>query len=381
MHALIHGTRYFGESRSAAIIARADPRREIIAEFGDPRRVEAFIPQARLKLWGECEFAIEPVDDAIDQWSAAVDSEGRLVCRRGDRSVLIRQIPASGGLFEDGGMAFDVEYAKRPASNVIRYSIQTKGLTFHPQPDGSIAVYHATKAHNFTWGKDYRTGKAFHIPRTRATDAVGKVVMCDTHVDVRGGLLTLTVPQLFVDTATYPIIVDPDFGYTTIGGTGAFGVNACMAFRQSGQQYTAGASEQIEGFSFYGSRDSGFPSGNCNMAVYDWSGTVPVNRLAAGETITPPADNADDWTAVSGLSQALADTTTYGPAIGLNFVVYYYDVVSDVVSNDAQTPATLPATWSEDSLGNRKISMYATYAAAGGGGNPWYSYEQQGAAA
>jgi len=65
------------------------------------------------------------------------------------------------------------------------------------------------------------TGKAFHIYRPIAEDALGNKAWCDVHIDkyVDPTSLTLTIPQQFLDEAVYPLMIDPDFGYTFIGAT------------------------------------------------------------------------------------------------------------------------------------------------------------------
>jgi len=134
----------------------------------------------------------------------------------------------------DGGLRFElVLKKKRPAAgNSFTFPIVAKNLRFAYQPfltqkdidagkscpinvEGSYAVYHLTKKNN-----QYMTGKAFHIYRPIAEDALGNKAWCSIEIDapVDPTSLTLTIPQQFLDDATYPITIDPDFGYTSIGG-------------------------------------------------------------------------------------------------------------------------------------------------------------------
>jgi len=135
----------------------------------------------------------------------------------------------------DGGLRFEIVFKKkRPAmDNSFSFPIVAKNLRFSYQPfltqeeidagvirsfnvEGSYAVYHASKRDN-----QYMTGKAFHIYRPIAEDALGVKAWCSIHIDkyLDPTSLTLTIPQQFLDEATYPITIDPDFGYTSIGGT------------------------------------------------------------------------------------------------------------------------------------------------------------------
>ena len=135
----------------------------------------------------------------------------------------------------DGGLRFElVLKKKRPAAgNSFLFPISAKNLRFSYQPflnqediddgvirplnvEGSYAVYHITKKDN-----QYMSGKAFHIYRPIAEDALGDKAMCSIEIDkyIDPTNLTLTIPQQFLDEATYPITIDPDFGYTAIGGS------------------------------------------------------------------------------------------------------------------------------------------------------------------
>jgi len=103
-----------------------------------------------------------------------------------------------------------------PDYNVEFYDLVAEKAFRPDNVVGSYAVYHATKKNN-----EYMTGKAFHIYRPIAEDAVGNKAWCAIHID--GHLdpknLTITVPQQFLDEAVYPVVIDPDFGYLIAGGT------------------------------------------------------------------------------------------------------------------------------------------------------------------
>jgi hypothetical protein len=129
-----------------------------------------------------------------------------------------------------------VHLLEKPASNVLNFTVDTKGLDFFYQPAltpeeivaganrpenvvGSYAVYYKNCPANYVGGKEYKAGKAFHIYRPWAEDSAGTHVWCD--LNITDGLMTVTLPQTFVDTAVYPVVVDPTFGYTTKGASEA----------------------------------------------------------------------------------------------------------------------------------------------------------------
>ncbi len=130
----------------------------------------------------------------------------------------------------DGGLRFDIVLKEKPLVNTFNFPVKAKNLRFSYQPpgdldegvmrplnvEGSYAVYHITKKNN-----QYMTGKAFHIYRPIAKDALGNSAWCNISLDkyIDPTSLTLTIPQQFLDEAVYPMTIDPDFGYTAIGGS------------------------------------------------------------------------------------------------------------------------------------------------------------------
>lgn len=134
---------------------------------------------------------------------------------------------------EDGGSRFELVLKGKPIVNSFTVPVVSKNLRFSLQPfltqedidagvrcplnvEDSYAVYHVSKKNN-----KYMTGKAFHIYRPIAEDALGVKAWCtirfDKYIDPTS--LTITIPQQFLDEATYPITIDPDFGYQVAGGT------------------------------------------------------------------------------------------------------------------------------------------------------------------
>ncbi len=118
----------------------------------------------------------------------------------------------------------------QPESNRLIYTIDTEYLIFYyQQPDtfeahrldwqfnddipGSYAVYHMS-------GDGVR-GKAFHIYCPSAWDSSDDTVRCEIDIDTTLSLLTLIIPETFIENAVYPIVVDPAFGYTDKGVIGA----------------------------------------------------------------------------------------------------------------------------------------------------------------
>ena len=200
--------------------------RKIEYEIGDNKQVQ-FYPQFKTMHWNnECNFSVRLVDDL----SGSVIEDGNIIKYvKSDLEVHFYEKAGD----ENGRFEFEIILKSKPVSNILDFTIQSKGLNFFYQPAltqeemdkgtnrpdnvvGSYAVYHSSKRNNRVGEQEYRTGKAFHIYRPFAADANSKTTWCDLNID--NGAMTITIPQKFLDNAVYPIKVDPTFGYTTGGG-------------------------------------------------------------------------------------------------------------------------------------------------------------------
>jgi hypothetical protein len=149
---------------------------------------------------------------------------------------------------EDGGLELEVVLSAKPNSNSINIPFSKENIILFYQPPlteefkqedceiwtetyvktkkglecwrpenvvGSYAIYHISKQNN-----DFKTGKICHIFRPKLIDADGKEAWAEFNRDANEtGVLTITLPQTFLDSAKYPVTVDPTFGYTTHGGS------------------------------------------------------------------------------------------------------------------------------------------------------------------
>ena len=201
-------------------------------KIGD-EKAGVFKPKISMRKWDdECrvELSLEgnPTGTATN-----LSSDKLLSCAVGDKQINLHP--------SDEGFEFDIVLASRPSSNIFKYDLNSKGVTYAYQPfltkeekigrqifrpknvEGSYAVYHSSKMNN-----KYKAGKVGHIYRPKATDALGRYVWCEMDISPRSiisrsasstHILTVTVPQKFLDNATYPVTVDPNIGKTAVGGT------------------------------------------------------------------------------------------------------------------------------------------------------------------
>lgn len=224
---------YFAEKDNTfAKRKHGNVKRKIDIEVGDAKQAAMFYPQFKTKHWdNECNFSVRLKED---------DYNGATIVNKGDKIEWSKDGKTArfydkDDMTDEGGFEFEVEFDSKPQSNVVEYTLQHKGLRFDYQPEltqeevdegtirpenvvGSYAVYHESKRHNNVL-KEYRTGKAFHIFRPWAEDANKNRVWCELNIDEQNDLMTITVPQDFLDNAAYPVLVDPTFGYTTQGST------------------------------------------------------------------------------------------------------------------------------------------------------------------
>lgn len=281
----------------------------------------------------------------------------------------------------DGAFEVEVQFNAIPSTNIITYSLQTKNLDLFYQPEltadevaagysrpdnvvGSYAAYHSSKRDN-----EYKAGKAFHIYRPSAKDASGVEVWCDLRIDGALTTLTITIPQGFLDSATYPVTVDPTFGYATAGASSSTILSNEIARIGSTNTYVASTGDTITSFSVYGSSSVGTP---INFATYSFNGTVPVNRLAAETSITLSSVGAQWWNS-STVSQVMTGGTTYVVAVGtqgtggLGLNTSYDSGSGTQRTADTAGGGHMPATWASSSTSGAMYSMYATYTAGSSG--------------
>lgn len=361
--------KYLLRNETLSRTVKSNPLDRIDIEIGDSLQPD-FKPQFKVSRWlNEVNFSIR----AQEHPAATVQIDGEIIKYiTPDYEVWQYDKPDAG---EDGGFEFEWRLPKKPLSNVLRTTIQSKGLNFFYQPAltqeeiaegasrpdnvvGSYAVYHKTKGGmNRSDGMEYKVGKAFHIYRPQATDANGNKVWCD--LNITGGILTVTIPQSFLDTAVYPVVVDPTFGYTTVGATptASSGIKAnVFSLSEAGDvtkitTYTGNLSGTAVGAAIYND-SSGTPgtnvatdSGSTSISTHTWYDiTINASLSATSYWIC-------HWTDVN-------DSYNYDTVAGNTNI-------TDSTSSYKSWPSSLTASLT---FNNRVMSIYATYTAGGGGG-------------
>lgn len=295
---------------------------------------------------------------------------------------------------KEGGYEFEVILKEKPNTNQVRFTLVDKDVEYYYQPEltqkekdegaerpehviGSYAVYTKTPKTNWKGGKEYKCGKVGHIYRPKIHDSNGKEVWGE--MNISNGILTITVPQEFLDRAVYPVVVDPTFGYTSRGnssdqitlGSGDYSSNRfgyTVSFSESGTLEKLSVAFSGAGFSganidataFINNEDSEATDSHgqvakierVNIADISTWGTVFEDFTASGEALTP-----NEY-----ILNAVAKWNS-GPDVSIQ-----YD--SDVTRNNYFSSGGVYATlrdenpWDEvKSTGARRYSFYATYEA------------------
>ncbi|MBK7143091.1 MAG: hypothetical protein IPH75_13540 [bacterium] len=285
------------------------------------------------------------IDDRPGLWFYSGDSLRHLFYIRPDASLeweIILDSPTTVRQF-----TFPIKLENLIAYYQPELTATEKAEGYH-RPDsivGSYAIYRRSG------------GKLLHITRPRAFDADGNAIWCDLKID---SLLTITIPEHFLATATFPIRIDPSFGYSTAGASSLAAASIrCYGNRNSNYRYTAGPNQRVDSFRVHlrtltGNNDT------VDVALYSWNGGIQSRLDTAVWVFTASATAS--WVSSAQVAQFLTNGTTYTLAINhhegtprISYDVGYsgdhgYDTVDD-----------LPVTWTEDGTGTYLISMQAWY--------------------
>lgn len=305
---------------------------------------------------------------------------------------------------EDGGVEININLTSKPSTNIFPFLLKgTSDVDFFYQPAlknenpdgstweetghgtrrrlanvvGSYAVYSKTFK-NYTIGQtNYGTGKICQIYRPLVTDANGKTTWAT--LDVTNDILTVTVPQDFLDNAVYPVVVDPTFGYTTQGASQDNPFYNIFVWNKATSNPASNGT--LTSVSMIGQIKIGAPG--FAPAVYDEVAGIPGNIIAAvnaGGTLV----GSGIGTVTTNLSGSVTSGTQYwlgwalnaGQTINDDFwmqydsnggaLELYFDASALRGTNSDPWPSN-PSSGILTSVTDERASIYATYTAASAG--------------
>lgn len=349
-----------------------------VCEVGDAKQPDAFYPQVKIMRWdNECNFSARLVHEEASPKVALVADKVQWI----GEAVEAHFYEVGDGK-EGGGYEFEIILKEPPNSNVISMTLQTRGLDFFYQPElteedikegcmrpenvvGSYAVYHKTMAGDYAalGGKNYLTGKAFHIFRPRIEDAKGNWIWGELSIDEKAGLLTVTIPQEFLDKATYPVhhAAGLEFGYHTVGASETSASGNYWNWAKA--QTTPGSNGNLTSISIYAKIQSGTPQ-FCTALYNDASG-LPSARLVYLDSGGTLVGSSYSWVETPLTYNNIVLGTQYWlgylPQSNTNPFYCKYDAGSGTQERWKAKSGSWPDPAGTSLGGSNKTSIFATY--------------------
>ena len=351
---------------------KGDVKDKIDVEIGDSKQPDIFLPQVKIMRW----------DNEVNCSIRLKNNNFPIIKKDGDKikwetqSMDAHFYPVTE---DEGGQEFEIILKEPPKTNVIEFSLQTKGLDFFYQPPltqeeinkgdfrsenvvGSYAVYASENKINYVGGKEYKCGKVGHIFRPKIIDALGKEAWGELHIE--NGILSVTIPQDFLDKAVYPVrhAAGLTFGYTTLGQAGFYSSTGYILGTY--ESFSPASNGTLNSISAYGADIS---NSAYKYAIYN--GTSLVDTCTEGHWPTIGAYSPQNViTGASVYSSSSYYIVFRTAAAGASWVPY--DTTSNYLRYVASTytdawPASV--TWSYSGSRKFSFSIYATYEASGGG--------------
>jgi len=205
----------------------------IEAVIGDEKVSDKILPRLKLKVWdNECNLSVGLVTDETEKDSAVIEEKDDAISwRKGNTEAKFYPLDAT-EQYEEGGYEFEVVLHERPKSNIVEFTLTSKGLQFYLVPElkrediyqpenviGSYIAYHYSQRSNIKNnedGKKYGTGAAFQIYRPKIIDSNGDWVWGKLYINSESQILSIAIDKNWLDRAVYPVRVDPTFGNDTV---------------------------------------------------------------------------------------------------------------------------------------------------------------------
>jgi hypothetical protein len=383
--------KYKLENKTLVIPAKSKNDTEV--RLGD-KKATKFVPTLNISKWNkETSFSLLYTPIKMKSKKLGASEEDVIISTStinyfdGINEVVFKEIAVSEE-FPEGG--YEVEYilSDKPNTNVLQFSILADNLDFAYQPPlneemasstcsetecggmyrperivGSYAAYYKNNVsgdYTDMGGSNYKTGKAFHIMRPKLWDANNNWVW--GQMNITNNVLSITISQTFLDNATYPVTVDPTFGYnvggeTTIteGFTGYIGVNKDTTGNKRGY---------ITSIYVYAMKYLISFDWTVKAVLYNMDNTLVANGVGAGVTV---GNTNWQWKQSTFSTKPNISRNTYyyiGGVMGnvVNYGLAYlaYDSFTDGGGAEISNSYSSPNDLDFDHV-NRRYSAYAVY--------------------
>ena len=374
---------------------KPDPVDRVQIEVGDAKQAD-FFPQCKVLRWdNEVNVSMRLVADTAVRTASLADRV--ITWDEGERVAQFYEIDAT-------HYEFAVLLKRKPASNILAFTLQHKGVNFYHQPpfanvekdgstweavpdtdmvlhrsaavSGSYAVYHQTRRDHVVGQKNYQIGKLCHLYRPEAIDAKGQRIWCDLRIDAERNTASITVPQAWLDAAAYPVLVDPTIGISGTPDTMDSANNFLLT-----KKYIAPEDGNANPGTIYVSADEDGAGASVEImaAAYLDGDAYPKDsnntQLSSSVTLTV-AGPTQAWYSNSITWLNITGATSYWLSVNcIQDGDLWYDVTTDAdeIYYIARTHSGTMPDPHTNMNGNHfhgELGVYVTYTGAGGGGIP-----------
>lgn len=367
---------YTVEGNTYSHRAKVEARDLVDVEVGDLATPGEFFPQAKLKRWNnEANVSIRLVDAGAGKTHSI--NNGIIEYKSGTARARWYQVTPAAFLGDDNGLEMEIFLGSKPPVNTLQFTVSNKNIEWWYQPplanveadgssweidaegarhersaevSGSYALYWPGHPINTTEGAQYRTGKIGHLYRPKAIDALGATAWGTLSYDSQIGILTASIPQAFLDSATYPVVIDPTIGYTTTAGTTYTSTGSVYAAK-----FTASSSGDANpGTMYLYGRYLTNANRQAHCGIWSDSSAYPGASLISGPTVTFDNTSAAwksgsiTWTGISsgtvywlgGISDTTTNLRLYYDAGGVNQSYFKADTNFPTLPNPFPASAT-----------------------------------------
>lgn len=359
------------------------PREDTRVVIGgrDSKTNARFVPQVAFERWfdesGQDYFAWLSINHP-DKVTAEKETfaDGKITQTLGDNRHEIYEK-------DDGIVAHDVVMAKAWGASFVTFDYKrADGVELYIQPplsqaeideghyrpvevEWSIAVY-CDRANG-----RFKTGKLAHIYRPKWIDAKGDVSWGWWEIDEDNSQIIAHADSSWLKDATYPVRLDPDMGYTTMGASSLFGgVNRTFAYLRNSSMTEDGTLDSVSiGSGLTGTYDF-------TLELHDRTGAVSCSSGGSqtfSKEVTSQSFTSGSWVTHTAADEALTSGDFYAVLSSIDTAsIFYirYDT-GGVVNPNYCFSSAYQADWtttgfSTSSNTTRLVSQYYSYSDSGG---------------
>lgn len=306
--------------------------------------------------------------------------DGRLSLRAGNETDIWY-------IDENGKFKWDIQFDSKPSTNIFEWEIlKSPGIRFGFQPlltaqemaegadrpgnvIGSYSIFcdrqnHARRKDGSTIA-NYGPSKLGHIYRPLCIDADDKTEWASLFIG--DGIMRITIPQAFIDSAKYPMTLDPTLGYTSAGASSD---NAGAGWSDICNLGTMPEDGTLDSLHAYLQLANTSAREIILLLYNDDSGADAL--VASSSPFFDAASSSNVWVSQTMSGEALTNGELYyaGKMQEAAATRYYYDTDASFNRNRNQVDnwPTPIDPWSNSAThATRRVSYYLTYTAAAAG--------------